>query len=165
MISVPVTSDTINNTIGHLPRIPSEARLIEVGLKRKQEYGRAHRKELIDANKVLKVLDHLREAGNPYYQEFDNLSSYESRCKQFDENGHKMLFGEEEENLSAPADERSCEEDNVDHDSQADKGDEETEDVKDTIRKHQFNHNRNTCMTNNYPEMFTNENGANGKDT
>ena len=30
---------------------------------------------------------------------------------------------------------------------------------KDTIRKHQFDHNRNTAMTNNYPEMFTDDNG------
>ena len=78
-----------------------------MGLKRKQEYGRAHRKELIDANKVLQVLDHLKKSGNPFYQEFDDLSSYESRCKQLDENGHKMLFGEEDDNLVTSDDEMS----------------------------------------------------------
>ena len=31
--------------------------------------------------------------------------------------------------------------------------------TKDPIRKHQFDHNRNTCLTNNYPEMFTDESG------
>ena len=31
--------------------------------------------------------------------------------------------------------------------------------TKDTIRKHQFDHNRNTAMTHNYPEMSTDENG------
>ena len=31
--------------------------------------------------------------------------------------------------------------------------------TKDTVRKHQFDHNRNTCMTKNYPEMFADENG------
>ena len=30
---------------------------------------------------------------------------------------------------------------------------------KDTIRKHQFDHNRNTAMTNNYPEMFADDSG------
>ena len=31
--------------------------------------------------------------------------------------------------------------------------------TKDPVRKQQFDHNRNTCMTSNYPEIFMNENG------
>ena len=31
--------------------------------------------------------------------------------------------------------------------------------ANDPVRKHQFDHNRNTCLTNNYPEMFVDQNG------
>ena len=150
MISVPVTSGTISHTLEQLPRIPSEAGLIEVGIKRKMEYGRAHRKELIDPKKVIQVLAHLKQSGNPYYQEIDNFDAYKLRCRQLDENGHQMLFDDEEGNHLTAAEEMN-------------ESDEEEEDqndaTKDTIRKHQFDHNRNTCMTNNYPELFTDENG------
>ena len=33
--------------------------------------------------------------------------------------------------------------------------------MKDPIRKHQFDHNKNTCLTNNFPEMFVDSNGDN----
>ena len=141
-----------------MPRIPSEAGLIEVGIKRKMEYGRAHKKELIDPKKMLQVLTHLKKSGNPYYQEFDTFDAYKLRCRQLDENGHKLLFDEEDTDTDEKSEGEEIE-------NESDREEEEDDANKDTIRKHQFNHNRNTCMTNNYPEMFTDENGISNAET
>ena len=93
MISVPVTPDTVAKTLQQLPRIPSEAGFVEVGIKRKMEYDRSHRKELIDPKKIFMVLENLKKCGHPYYQNFDDYTTYEMRCKEQDEHGHQMLFG------------------------------------------------------------------------
>ena len=50
MISVPVPPETVQQNLQQLPRIPSEAGLIEVGIKRKMEYNRSHIKQLINKN-------------------------------------------------------------------------------------------------------------------
>ena len=49
------------------------------------------------------------------------------------------------------------------HDNEESESDDEEDEqnniLKDTIKKHQFDYNRNTNMTSNYPEMFLDENG------
>ena len=66
MISVPVEPETVHNTIQQLPRLPREAGLIEVSLKRKIEYDRCHRKEYIDPVKIYRALKNLKNSGHPY---------------------------------------------------------------------------------------------------
>ena len=91
-----------------------------------------------------------KKCGHPYYQDFDDLITYEKRCRELDEQGYQMLFGDEEEQNNVN-----------DEEMESDEGEEEDNEeiTKDTIRKHQFDHNRNTAMTHNYPEMSTDENG------
>ena len=140
-----------------MPRVPSEACFVEVGIKRKKEYNRAHRQELVDVRKTIKVVQHLKQSGHPYYQDFDfDFDLYEKRCRQLDEAGHNLLFGEsDEEDLSEGSD---TEEEH--------KNDEEDDDITlEAVRKQQFDHNRNSCMTNNYPEMLTDENGKSKNET
>ena len=173
MISVPVTPEAVLNTVQILPRLPRQAGLVELKLKRKKEYERSHKKEFVDPEKIMKVLLLLKNSGNPYYQFDNNLNDYEQRCKDQDVNGHQLLFGDDtsekvtvEERTESEKDSESSSSkpdnknldctDNEDLDS----NDEEiTYVTKDPIRKHQFDHNRNTCLTNNYPEMFTDESG------
>ena len=98
MITVPVNQETVQKTLRKLPRLPSEACFLEVGIKRKEEYNRAHRQELVDVRKTIKVVQHLKQSGHPYYQDFDfDFDLYEERCKQLDEAGHNLLFGESDE--------------------------------------------------------------------
>ena len=129
--------------------MPSEAGFVEVGVKRKMEYNRSHRIELIDPNKIFKVLEYLKACGNPYYQNFNDFHTYEKRCRDLDAHGHELLFGQDKMDI------------NIDEDqsSEDDEEDDNEEVTKDTIRKHQFDHNRNTAMTNTYPEMSTDDNG------
>jgi len=77
MISVPVPHQSVLSTIKQIPRLPKEAGLIPVTLKRKKEYKSHHKKEFIDAAKIFKVLDILKKSGHPYYQFYEDFSSYE----------------------------------------------------------------------------------------
>ena len=126
----------------------------QVKLKRKRLYQGYHRKELINPKKVFTTLERLRDMGHPYYQFISNLDSYEQRCRNEDEHGYATLFTEE--NFSSSITEQQ--EGEIDEI-------EELEDMEsnyvlnDPIRKHQFDQNINTCLTNNYPEIFVNENG------
>ena len=108
MISVPVGQDTVLETVSQLPRLPKDAGLVPVNLKRKQEYENCHKKELIDPEKILRVLQILKTSGHPYYQFCDdlNLDSYKERCKEQDAQGYGLLF-DVDGNLSKDSEEIS----------------------------------------------------------
>ena len=151
MVSVPVTKDSVLNTLEQLPRLPSEAGLIEVGFKRKMEYKHSHRQELIDVNKIFEVLKFLKASGHPYYQDFDNFETFKSRCMEKEGHSNEMLFNQAD--IDVDSEEDTSTEDIEEKENNTD------ETTLDAVRKHQFDHNRNTAMTNNYPEMSIDENG------
>ena len=114
---------------------------------------------MIDPRKIVRALDLLRKSGHPHYQFFDDYESYEERCKVQDSHGHHLLFKNEDS-------ESEKEDNDIDISSDTDTGSEENQIefekqriMKDQIKKHQFDHNRNTAMTNNYPEAAVDENG------
>ena len=178
MISVPVTPETVRNTVQLLPRLPKDAGFVEVGLKRKKEYDHCHKKEYVNPNKILKTLEHMKKSGNKYYQFPIDMNEFEQRCLEQDKIGHLLIFDqkklqvldnevdhaqlcENEEQqvmeINDKADDEDIDEDEIDDE---DIDEEEIKYLtKDPIRKHQFDHNRNTTMTNNYPEMFVDKNG------
>ena len=148
------------------------------------------KKEYVDSEKIFTALYHLKKSGHPYYQFYDDFSTYEQRCKEQDKDGHTLIFGDENDSISDQFDaenmKRTVHENEIEESEGRDtfeKDDEcssdyeqhmdsngqdhpDIEDDKETdyltedpIRKHQFDHNRNTCLTNNYPEMFIDENG------
>ena len=90
MISVPVSPDTVRETIEQLPRLPKDAGLIPVDLKRKMEY------------RIMRVLQIQKESGNPYYQFCDeiNIDTYKERCRQEDKQGYELLFDLDKMNIS-----------------------------------------------------------------
>ena len=147
MISVPVTVEKLIDTIHKLPRLPRDAGLIPVQLKRKKIYKRCHKNEYVNPKKIFKVLQHLKHSGHPYYQFYDDFNAYKNRCKDQDDSGHSLLF-EDEENSN------DTEQENIDDEHTESEPEDENQREQDTIRKHQFDYNRNTCLTNNYPEML-----------
>ena len=151
MISVPVGPNTVISTVQKLPRLPSEAGLIPVQLKRKKEYQRCHKKELVDPEKIIRAINLLMKSGHPYYQFLADIASYEQRCKDNDERGYQLLFGIHD----SEDDGQRIDTENTDIDDESEKEGA----TKDTIRKYQFDHNRNTAMTHNYPEAEVDENG------
>ena len=94
IVNVPISDEDIINTVKLLPRTPTEARLIGVSLKRKQEYKSSHRRQLINPAKILRTLKLLKEAGNPYYHFDDTYQNFKLRCKTWDPNGLELLFPE-----------------------------------------------------------------------
>ena len=97
MISVPVTQDKIQETMSQLPRVPKDAYLFPVELKRKMEYKNNHKQAFIDPEKTLRVVQMLKTFGHPDYQFYEdlNIDSYKNRCKEQDENGYNLLFDNE----------------------------------------------------------------------
>ena len=73
--------DSALNTINSLPRTPNEAGLIGVQVKQKLAFKNTHHKaQMINVEKIYKAIDHLKKAGNPYYQFYDGYHTYEERC-------------------------------------------------------------------------------------
>ena len=79
MISVPVPPENVIDTVQQLPRIPREAGMVPVQLKRKMKYNRNHRKEFINPDKIIQQLNYFKRLDNPYYQFSYNISSYQQR--------------------------------------------------------------------------------------
>ena len=105
---------------------------------------------MINPKKVILALKLLKRYGHPYYQFITNLSSYQTRCKEQDQEGHHLLFGSDHS-----GDETSDEESSNENEDKDDIDQKE----KDPIKNFQFDHNRNTCLTNNYPEAEVDDNG------
>ena len=95
MITIPIDQEDVVNTAKQLPRLPADAGLIPVGLKRKKGYKHCHKKEYIDSSWIFKALDYIEKAGHPYYQFYENFLSYNKRCKAQDPDGHDFIFGKD----------------------------------------------------------------------
>ena len=44
---------------------------------------------------IFKVLNQLKKSGHPYYQFFEDFSSYKQRCLEDDKDGHELLFNKD----------------------------------------------------------------------
>ena len=104
MISVPVKAHDIMNTVKSLPRLPSEAGLVPIKLKRKRLYKGHEKHEQIRPEMIFKSLRYLRRAGHPLYQFFDSEEDYKRRLAEKDKRDFMLLAGEddlEEEDLGS----------------------------------------------------------------
>ena len=93
-INVPIPESSVLNTISMLPRTPKEAGLVAVSLKRKKEYKNVHKSQLINTDRMFRVLKKLNENNHPYYKFYDDQSAYEHRCFQTDPDGYKLTHGD-----------------------------------------------------------------------
>ena len=149
-----------------MPRTPKDAGLIGVALKRKKEFKNTHKHQLIDPNKLFKMLNKLKEHGNKYYQFYDDFNDYQTRCKEDDPNGYEVMFKpdndvlEEVEVMNYKAEEVNVEvvdeienEDIIDDDNDIEQKDNTEYETKDPVKKYQFEYNKSLCMTDKYPEI------------
>ena len=97
IVNVPINDGDILNTIEQLPRTPKDAGLIGVELKRKKEYLNTHKKQLVNPEKLYKMLEKLKQSGNPYYQFYDDYQTYQDKCKAEDPAGHDIIFKTEDD--------------------------------------------------------------------
>ena len=175
-VSVPVSTADVAETITKLPRTPTDASLTVVQLKRRLNYPGVHKQQLINMSNVMQALRTFIELKNPYYQNILEDKQFKERCQKTDPEGFRILFPEEDINLSdLEINSQSCDDKEVnemefDKSSQnvvqpdessknQDCEEEENEYLeKDVIAKSQFNYNRSTCFGENHPEIAIEEN-------
>ena len=165
-INIPIYESDVVRTLESLPRTPSEAGIIPVKLKRKLEYKNAHNIQYVSVKKVLKAVKTLKEKGHPDYQ-FVSERNFKEECEKNDVEGFNLLnFNEaqksddknlEEDYLDDMELDTDKEEDDKSHmtdysDDESDREEEECR-TKDPVQKWQFEYNKSTCYSNNYPEI------------
>ena len=98
--------------------------------------------------------------GHPYYQNVPEEEDYKEKCKKSDKEGFDLLYPEESQNEDgSDKNENNAPYLTEDEDDEANLTDEENEKeeqeylTKDPVRKWQFNYNKSTCFSNNYPEI------------
>ena len=164
IVNVPINEDSIINTLDQLPRTPEAAGLIGVALKRKVNYKNSHKQQLINPDKLFRMLHKLKSNQNPHYQFYDDYNTYQNRCKATDVSGYNVIFEDDVneelttvngEQLDDLVDEIEMETKDENEDENI-KEDEENELItKDPVRKFQFIYNESLCMTSKYPEIST----------
>ena len=135
-----------------MPRTPNEAGLIGVALKRKKEYKNTHKNQLINPEKLFKILNKLKLSGNKHYQFYDDFKEYQVRCQETDPSGYDVIFDKNddiEESMEAidPNKEEVLDEmvEVEDEEENLEKEEEDNYDNNDPIRKYQFEYNRSLC--------------------
>ena len=68
MVSIPIFDQDIVNTMQSLPRMPSDAGIVKVQLKRKKSMKNTHLERFISPNKLIDALRTLKQLGNKHYQ-------------------------------------------------------------------------------------------------
>ena len=149
LINIPISCEDISNTVQNLPRIPEEAGLLEVKLKRKLDYKNTHQQAYIDPRKIYKALDFLKRMGHPEYRFYDDYNVYVKRFKPLkiesvDDTEVNMIV-ELEDHIKRLEHEKERGDDEF--------SDEDEEYVKkDAIRKYQFDYDTSVCLVDKFPE-------------
>ena len=97
IVNIPIHESHIVSTFQSLPKTPKDGGLIEVKLKRKQEYKNAHNQAYINPERLFKAMNYLKEMGNPHYQFFESDKEYRAKCKSIDPEGYTLLYADGEE--------------------------------------------------------------------
>ena len=99
-VSVPIAPSDVVETLTKLPRTPTDARLAVVQLKRRLNYPGVHNQQLISMRNVFQALRTFISMKNPHYENILEDVAFKQRCFETDPEGYKILFPEEEIDLS-----------------------------------------------------------------
>ena len=96
---IPIDSDTVMNTLNQLPRLPKDAALVPIKLKRKKSYKNSHLQEWVNVEKLRRCLKLLKEFGHQEYQFYseESTETYIKRCKEEDPEGYTNFILEDDE--------------------------------------------------------------------
>jgi hypothetical protein len=167
MVSVPVGAQDVMNTMKQLPRLPDEAGLIPIKLKRKKKYQGHEKSELARPEKLFRVLKKLKEMGHPYYQYYDTQEEYEARGKEREERHRREQEPDDVEETMSPiltdGNQDELNDEAIDGENNEDLEEElarEEEDLKnDPVRRQHFNYNANSVLVNGHPEIMLDAEG------
>ena len=153
-VNVPIQDDAVLQTVSSFPRMPSEAGIIPVKLKRKATYKQHHIQQYIRPNVLWEALTALKIAGNPHYQFVTTHENYEETCKTLDPEGYELMndlctF----QMLESPMAENQDDQLHAEQDEKDGGDDDELEyNENDVVRKWQYTQDDNVLMDNMFPE-------------
>ena len=158
IINIPVTNESINNTLSLLPRTPSSAGLIPITLKRRLEYKNSHKSQLVDSDKMFRWIQKAKENNHPYYDDVSCPDSYRARCLANDKDGYEILFGADcqDDLLDDSIEAMNIPELSLNDEvmSQPEEGDDSLVDTPNNpLQQFQFEYDKSVCMTDKFPEI------------
>ena len=130
-----------------------------------------HMKQLINPEKIFRMLKKLKESGSPYHQNLMTHVDFRIMCNERDKIGYEAIYGDEEEDILEKLNEmprfdiedeitdeeteenESVKNENQDKDSQECLDEEEEVTKKDPIKKYHFVYDETLCMMDKYPEI------------
>ena len=157
LINVPVSSEDVLNTLNQLPRTPGEAGLLEVKLKRKIEYKNTHQQAYIDAKKIYKAMEFLKQCGHPEYTFYDDYDTYKRRCLKGHLKTSVVVDADVDEVLDKEEYLKKLKEFPELTDDEESDTEEEKYIKKYVIRKHQFDYDQSVCLVDKNPEAAHHE--------
>ena len=80
-VNVPIPETVVLETIKKFPRMPSQAGIIPIKLKRKKEYKNYVAQQYIRPEILKLAISTLKSLGNPHYQFVDLHADYEEECR------------------------------------------------------------------------------------
>ena len=157
IINIPVPDENINNLMAQFPRLPKDSGMVIAVLKRKLEYKNLHTKQLVNPDRMCRLLAKLVLSGNPHYTNVDTPEQYKARCATDDESGFDLLYGEDSDELlealetiaQLPPDSE------VNDEILADEKDEDDIEVRENhpLLKDQFIYDESVALTDKFPEI------------
>ena len=97
-INVPISESNVLDTVKKFPRMPSQAGIIPVKLKRMKKYKNYIAKEYIRPEILKMALMSLKALRNPHYQFVTLHDDYEEVCRIHDPEGFDLLHNSTDEN-------------------------------------------------------------------
>ena len=162
IVNVPITDEALNEVISQLPRLPKDSGMVTAVLKRKLQFKNSHKKQLVNPDRMCRLLAKLIASGNPHYSNVDTPDQYKARCEAEDEPGYELLYGDDPDELLEALEELSqLPPDSMVIDEVLPGGDEnQTENDEDVearenhpLLRHQFEYDKSTVLTDKVPEI------------
>ena len=109
-VNVPIPETVVLETVKKFPRMPSQAGIIPIKLKRKKEYKNYVAQEYIRPEILKIAISTLKAMGNPHYQFVDLHDDYEEECRVNDPDCFMLLLrnSSSDPQLSADASAEVC---------------------------------------------------------
>ena len=59
------------------------------------EFKNTHKHQLVNPEKMFRMLEKLRKNKNPYYKFYDDYNVYQERCRSADPTGYDVIFNQD----------------------------------------------------------------------
>ena len=93
VVNVPINDQAVCKTVSSLPRLPSDAAVVPVKLKRKKDFKATHQRQYIRPNYLISAIKCMKRLGNKLYDDINIDDEYVSRCLSDDKECYNQLVG------------------------------------------------------------------------